>query len=104
MYNYFIQVVFFKSGQRIMQYVQGRDPPFELYNFTGADINVSIKTISLRKLDSNISFYYFFFMNMTKKAMPISNILKWLILSTCSFKITLESYTSKCTFALYISK
>ncbi|CAH0714186.1 unnamed protein product, partial [Brenthis ino] len=34
------KVVFFKSGQRIMQYVQGRDPPYELYNFTGADINV----------------------------------------------------------------
>ncbi|OWR47865.1 hypothetical protein KGM_206179 [Danaus plexippus plexippus] len=36
------KVVFFKSGQRIMQYVQGRDPQFERYNFTGADINTRV--------------------------------------------------------------
>lgn len=30
-----------------MQHVQGRDPPFELYNFTGAEINVS-KTYIIR--------------------------------------------------------
>ncbi|XP_045768690.1 uncharacterized protein LOC123869735 [Maniola jurtina] len=48
------KVVFFKSGQRIMQHVQGRDPPFELYNFTGADINLPKMTptsITLERMD-----------------------------------------------------
>ncbi|CAG9578640.1 unnamed protein product [Danaus chrysippus] len=48
------KVVFFKSGQRIMQYVQGRDPQFERYNFTGADINLLTMTptsITLEKMD-----------------------------------------------------
>ncbi|XP_049867910.1 uncharacterized protein LOC126368072 [Pectinophora gossypiella] len=35
------KVVFFKNGQRIMKYVRERDPPYEIYNFTGAQINLS---------------------------------------------------------------
>ncbi|XP_026500533.2 uncharacterized protein LOC113404017 [Vanessa tameamea] len=48
------KVVFFKNGQRIMQYVQGRDPPFELYNFTGADISLVKMTptsLTLERMD-----------------------------------------------------
>ncbi|CAH0714253.1 unnamed protein product, partial [Brenthis ino] len=48
------KVVFFKNGQRIMQYVQGRDPPFELFNFTGAYINLiqmDSTSITLDRMD-----------------------------------------------------
>ncbi|CAH2076061.1 unnamed protein product, partial [Iphiclides podalirius] len=55
------KVVFYKHGQRIMKYVRGRDPPFELYNFTGADINLIQLTptsITLEKMDFSASGSY----------------------------------------------
>ncbi|XP_072938869.1 uncharacterized protein, partial [Epargyreus clarus] len=48
------KVVFFKNGQRIMKYVRGRDPPFELFNISGATINLiklSPTSITLEKMD-----------------------------------------------------
>ncbi|XP_038214908.1 uncharacterized protein LOC119834585 [Zerene cesonia] len=48
------KVVFFKNSQRIMQYVRGRDPPYEFYNFTGADINlikVTPTSITMDRMD-----------------------------------------------------
>ncbi|XP_022815045.1 uncharacterized protein LOC111348611 [Spodoptera litura] len=52
------KVVFFKNGQRIMKFVRGRDPPFELYNVTGAEIsliNLSPTSITLERLDFSAS-------------------------------------------------
>ncbi|CAH0581163.1 unnamed protein product [Chrysodeixis includens] len=52
------KVVFFKKSQRIMKFVRGRDPPFELYNVTGAEINLiklSPTSITLERLDFSAS-------------------------------------------------
>ncbi|KAM3964310.1 uncharacterized protein ACR2FA_001804 [Aphomia sociella] len=52
------KVVFFKNGQRIMKFVRGRDPPYERYNFTGADINLmqlSPTSITLERMDFSAS-------------------------------------------------
>ncbi|XP_052754648.1 uncharacterized protein LOC113512496 [Galleria mellonella] len=52
------KVVFFKNGQRIMKFVRGRDPPYEPYNFTGADINLfqlSPTSITLERMDFSAS-------------------------------------------------
>ncbi|XP_037298361.1 uncharacterized protein LOC119190484 [Manduca sexta] len=48
------KVVFFKNGQRLMKFVHGRDPPYELYNITGADINLIQLTptsVTLERMD-----------------------------------------------------
>ncbi|XP_060803744.1 uncharacterized protein LOC106132286 [Amyelois transitella] len=48
------KVVFYKHGQRIMKFVRGRDPPYELYNVTGADINLrhlQPTSITLERMD-----------------------------------------------------
>ncbi|XP_026315867.1 uncharacterized protein LOC113227197 [Hyposmocoma kahamanoa] len=55
------KVVFFKNAQRIMKYVRERDPPFELYNITGAEINLMKLTptsITLDKMDFTASGSY----------------------------------------------
>ncbi|XP_068632699.1 uncharacterized protein [Battus philenor] len=55
------KVVFFKHGQRIMKYVRGRDPPFETFNFTGAEMNLFKLTptsITLEKMDFSASGSY----------------------------------------------
>ncbi|KAL4715531.1 hypothetical protein ACJJTC_009157 [Scirpophaga incertulas] len=52
------KVVFFKNSQRIMKYVRGRDPPYELYNMTGADINLIQlypTSITLERMDFSAS-------------------------------------------------
>ncbi|XP_037975035.2 uncharacterized protein LOC105388390 [Plutella xylostella] len=55
------KVVFFKDDYRIMQYIHGRDPPFLLYNFTGAEIKLSKLTstsITLEAMDFPASGFY----------------------------------------------
>ncbi|XP_012546148.1 uncharacterized protein LOC114246134 [Bombyx mandarina] len=55
------KVVFFKNGQRIMKFVRGRDPPYELYNITGADLNLlqlSPTSLTLDMLDFTASGTY----------------------------------------------
>ncbi|XP_028172141.1 uncharacterized protein LOC114361344 [Ostrinia furnacalis] len=52
------KVVFYKNGQRLMKYVRERDPPYELYNVTGADINLIQlypTSITLERLDFSAS-------------------------------------------------
>ncbi|CAB3223844.1 unnamed protein product [Arctia plantaginis] len=52
------KVVFFKNSQRLMKFVRGRDPPYELYNITGAEINLntlSPTSVTLDKLDFTAS-------------------------------------------------
>ncbi|XP_047509193.1 uncharacterized protein LOC125052413 [Pieris napi] len=55
------KVVFFKNSHRIMQYVRGRDPPYEFYNFSGADINlikVTPTSLTLDRMDFNAAGTY----------------------------------------------
>ncbi|RVE52639.1 hypothetical protein evm_002758 [Chilo suppressalis] len=52
--EFLYKVVFYKNGHRIMKFVRGRDPPYELYNITGADINLIQlypTSITLERLD-----------------------------------------------------
>ncbi|XP_053612912.1 uncharacterized protein LOC128676667 [Plodia interpunctella] len=55
------KVVFYQNGQRIMKFVRGRDPPYELYNVTGANMILSKlqpTTITLDKMDFTASGQY----------------------------------------------
>ncbi|XP_075974695.1 uncharacterized protein LOC142975622 [Anticarsia gemmatalis] len=55
------KVVFFKNGQRLMKFVRGRDPPYEFYNITGAEINLislSPTSVTLDRLDFTASGTY----------------------------------------------
>ncbi|KAI5643431.1 hypothetical protein NE865_04607 [Phthorimaea operculella] len=55
------KVVFYKYGQRVMKYVRERDPPFEIYNFTGGQINIAKMTpttLTIEKLDFTASATY----------------------------------------------
>ncbi|KAI8422490.1 hypothetical protein MSG28_006309 [Choristoneura fumiferana] len=48
------KVVFYKDGRNLMRYIRNRDPPYEIYNITGATVDlatVSPSTVTLEKLD-----------------------------------------------------
>ncbi|GBP74622.1 hypothetical protein EVAR_98489_1 [Eumeta japonica] len=44
------KVAYFRGGSRILQYVWGRVPPYERYNFTGAEIDAPYKILDRRQL------------------------------------------------------